>query len=74
MPKASLSTCHVEFTLVWQCGETWLNLVIIITPAQCVTISTGGTKMFSRDIVAVGVHFVTITPKYTYTVSFYMLW
>ena len=51
MPKASLSTCHVEFT----------------HPCGCVTISTGGTEMFSFRVTSSrgrGVYFVTITLIY----------
>ena len=74
MPKASLSTCHVEFNVVWQCGETWLNLVIITTPAP---ISTGGTEMFSLRVTSSrghGVYVVTITLKYTLlTINLHML-
>ena len=64
MPKASLSTCHVEFTLVWQYGETWLNLVIITTPALPFRLAARKCFRVTSSRGRGGI-FLTIMPKYT---------
>ena len=57
MPKTSLSTCHVEFSLGWESCEHLLPLVIITTtalvPFRLATSSRGGI-------------FVSISLKYTF--------
>ena len=49
MPKPSLSTYHVEINVVWQCGETWLNLVIITTPALPFRLAVSRSSMLMQS-------------------------